>query len=195
MSAPLALPGVDFAPRADADSDDQHTPPWLVAEVDAFFGGIDTDPAWSPESHVRAALTYDGRTPMQDGLAQPWRGKVWANVPYSNPTPWADRCAAHAGEARGHDVLLLVNVSTTVAWWRRWRPVHQTAKQWAAHRDGCILAGRPCPAARVVFFNKRIAFIKAGVERKGNNREQMMLYWGERWREFSARFGRFAWVP
>ncbi len=88
MSAPLALPGVDFAPRADADSDDQHTPPWLVAEVDAFFGGIDTDPAWS-----------------------------------------------------------------------------------------------------------RIAFIKAGVERKGNDREQMMLYWGERWREFSARFGRFAWVP
>ena len=73
--------------------------------------------------------------------------------------------------------------------------MHQTAKQWAAHRDGCILAGRPCPAARVVFFDKRIAFIKAGVERKGNDREQMMLYWGERWREFSARFGRFAWVP
>ena len=48
---------------------------------------------------------------------------------------------------------------------------------------------------RVVFFDKRIAFIKAGVERKGNDREQMMLYWGERWREFSARFGRFAWVP
>ncbi len=52
MSAPLALPGVDFAPRADADSDDQHTPPWLVAEVDAFFGGIDTDPASSGVTHL-----------------------------------------------------------------------------------------------------------------------------------------------
>jgi hypothetical protein len=66
MSAPLALPGVDFAPRAEADSDDQHTPPWLVAEVDAFFGGIGSVVVITPGfAEVRTAsgathLVHDG---------------------------------------------------------------------------------------------------------------------------------------
>ena len=194
MNSPLALPGVEFAPRGDADSDDQWTPPWLVDEVVGFWGGIDTDPCWSPLSFVRAPLTYDGQTSAQDGLAQPWVGKVWANVPYSNPTPWADRCAAHAATPSG-EALLLVNVSTTVAWWRRWRPHRESPRAWARHRQTCLAAAAPCRAASVAFFDRRISFFKNGVERKGNDREQMLVYWGERGEDFARRFGRFAWVP
>ena len=37
-----------------------------------------------------------------DGLAQPWSGKVWMNPPYSKPSPWIDKWLAH-----GNGVALL----------------------------------------------------------------------------------------
>lgn len=30
-----------------------------------------------------------------DGLAQPWHGRVWMNPPYSGPSQWVDRFLAH----------------------------------------------------------------------------------------------------
>lgn len=41
-------------------------------------------------------------TMSDDGLTQPWSGRVWMNPPYSKPAPWVDRFLSH-----GHGVALL----------------------------------------------------------------------------------------
>lgn len=73
-------------------SDDYYTPPWLFETMALEFdldvcsppGGI----AWVP-----AARYY---TQTDDGLLQPWAGRVWMNPPYSKPSPWVDRFIEHA---------------------------------------------------------------------------------------------------
>lgn len=179
----LGLPGVHVPVvriGEESTSDDQFTPRWLLDLVDEFWGGVvDTDPAWSPSSLVSARLTYDGSCAEQDGLSMPWRGNVWCNPPYSDPAPWADRMMEHCDGTAVREGLLLVNVSTSVQWFRRARPRSRE---------------RSCRA--VAFFDRRIAFIKDGVERRGNDREQMMLWWGAsaRMRVFRRTFSNVAWI-
>ena len=54
-----------------------YTPPDLLAEIAAFLGGIDLDPA---------------RPDLDDGLGITWRGKVFLNPPYGkHMQKWIDK--------------------------------------------------------------------------------------------------------
>jgi len=100
---------------ASDESDGWYTPSWLIVAARLVLGSIDTDPATcaAAQAIVRAATWY---TAHENGLAQPWRGAVWCNPPYSDPLPWCERMAAsyRAGEIEAG--MMLVNCSCSPKW-------------------------------------------------------------------------------
>lgn len=66
------------------------TPPELLARL----GRFDLDPCAAPEP--RPWTTADRHlTATDDGLRQPWAGRVWVNPPYSDARRWIARLADH----------------------------------------------------------------------------------------------------
>ena len=109
MSDTVAMPVRLFPVAEGKTSDECYTPRELFDLLDIEF---DLDPASCPPelSAVPARRIY---TVEDDGLSQPWEGRVWLNPPYSKPTPWVHRFLQH-----GHGIALLP-VSRNAKWMRR----------------------------------------------------------------------------
>jgi len=70
--------------------DEWLTPPWIIEAL----GRFDLDPCAPIERPWDTAEQH--YTLLDDGLAQPWRGRVWLNPPYGRETwKWIARLAAH----------------------------------------------------------------------------------------------------
>ena len=71
---------LDFAARHSCDSPEWYTPSAFVEAAREIMGGIDLDPA----SHEEANLTVKAArffTEQDNGLDQPWGGRVFVNPP------------------------------------------------------------------------------------------------------------------
>lgn len=105
--------GTDWAAWATlrlADWADDDVIEGLVKEPPRAAGSL-LDSASPPEpiAWIPAKARF---TVVDDGLSQPWKGRVWMNPPYSKLTPWVDRFMAH-----GNGIALLPFSNS--AWWRK----------------------------------------------------------------------------
>lgn len=75
---------------AGSGTDEWLTPP----EVVRALGEFDLDPCSPGDRRPwdTARVHYDA---SQDGLRQPWEGRVWLNPPYSSAARWLARLAEH----------------------------------------------------------------------------------------------------
>jgi phage N-6-adenine-methyltransferase len=82
-----------------------------LAGVDAW----DLDVAADEESHW--ATMWFGVE--QNGLKQPWHGRVWCNPPYSDISPWVRRANYHVLSGLAEVVAMLLPCNRTEqSWWQ-----------------------------------------------------------------------------
>lgn len=111
-----------------------YSPQEIVEAARRVMGGIDLDPASCRQANniVRATRYYTRR---DDGLAQPWRGRVWLNPPYDTLAPrfFKKFCAEYEAGNVPTACLLLGTHHLTTRWF-------QEAKEFSALV--CLPAGR-----------------------------------------------------
>ena len=78
--------------------DECYTPKWIMETIGLQF---DLDVA-SPKGHDTFVPATQRFTIDNDGLSQPWHGRVWMNPPYSAPKLWVKRFIEH-----GNGIALL----------------------------------------------------------------------------------------
>lgn len=99
-------------------SDEYYTPAEVLDLVYRFFGEVDLDP--SSNGHGEAA-NVDARayyTESDDGLAKPWKGRVFCNPPYGRALPaWTEKAISEWMD--GANVLLLIPANMSTNWMRK----------------------------------------------------------------------------
>ncbi len=96
--------------RSATSSDEWYTPP---AVFDALGLTFDLDPA-APAGGVPWVPATRHFAKGEDGLAQPWSGRVWLNPPYGRGTAqWLTKLADHG------DGLALVFARTDTRWFQQ----------------------------------------------------------------------------
>lgn len=155
-------------------NDEYYTPPeYLDAVREVFGSGIDLDPASCAFANqtVKAARFF---TKDDNGLAQPWKGRVYNNPPYSKIGGssqagfWFQKLLDEYRAGAVMEEIFLCNVATGAQWFR---PLFQAA---------------------LCFVSPRIAFLDAqGVPQKSPRYDNVFAYLGTRRDVFEAVFSRF----
>lgn len=152
----------------NSGNNEWYTPrPLIDAAVDVM-GGIDLDPASSEAANrtVGAARFY---TVEDDGLTQPWTGRVWMNPPYAQPAIrlFCERLISCVDDGDVSQACVLTNNATDTAW-------------------GQVLLAA---ASAVCFVAGRVRFVDVGGNPSGAPLQgQMVIYIGERRTAFATAF-------
>jgi ParB family chromosome partitioning protein len=109
--------------RAASEStvhDEWYTPSEYVEAARLVMGGIDLDPASCGYANavVKADRIY---TKDDDGLSQPWLGRVWMNPPFSRGliNRFASKLVAEVALGNVTQSCVLVNNATETGWFRQ----------------------------------------------------------------------------
>lgn len=122
------------------------TPQGLFDELSFVYGGFSLDPC----ATVQNAKCQKFFTQEDDGLRQPWTGKVFLNPPYGREIGrWVKK--AWEESQKGALVVCLLPARVDTRWW------HDYAKKGHVHfirgrlKFGCARNSAPFPSAIVTF--------------------------------------------
>jgi hypothetical protein len=102
-----------------SQTSEHYTPRVILDAVMACMGGIDLDPCSNPgEPNVPAAARH--YTEEDDGLSQPWQGRVYMNSPYGPVIgAWVRKLHSEYAEARNTtQAIALVPARPDTEWFR-----------------------------------------------------------------------------
>lgn len=141
---PIANKNAILSKPSGWTSDCWATPPELIHKLELEFGTFDLDPCCY-RGTAKAVKFY---TPKEDGLSQPWNGRVFLNPPYSKPAPWLKKALEETTLGNAQIVVALLPVRTDTRWF------HQLVKDKAEIRFICGRVrflgwqGTPIPAPK-----------------------------------------------
>lgn len=149
------------------------TPGRYIEAARSVLQEIDLDPASCIEANriVRATKFY---TAAQDGLKQPWGGRIFLNPPYgksngkSNQGIWSQRLIAEFRSGAVEQAILLCNA--------------QTAEKWF----------QPLWAFPICFTDHRVRFVSPVGGKKSPTHGSVFVYFGsenECFKEIFRQFG------
>lgn len=134
-----------------SDSPEWETPQDFFDAVNArhhFTLGVCATP-----DNAKCAAYYTRR---QDGLLQPWTGRVWCNPPYGREVGlWVKRAALAVERGEAELVCCLVAARTDTAWWHEWATRAEVEFLRGRLRFGGGENAAPFPSALLVFRNAR----------------------------------------
>lgn len=100
-----------------SETGDWHTPTEIIERVTRALGTIDLDPCAEGACAIPAVRHY---TEADDGLSQPWRGRVYMNPPYGTVIgDWIDKLATEVAYGNVTEAIALLPARTDTAWWTR----------------------------------------------------------------------------
>ena len=141
-----ALPAARQSVHFSSATCEWATPQTLFDELERIFGGFTLDPCATPEN-AKCARYF---TREDDGLSQPWSGKVFMNPPYGREIgQWVKK--AWTESLGGALVVCLLPARVDTRWW------HDYAKQGHVYflrgrlKFGASLNSAPFPSAIVTF--------------------------------------------
>ena len=94
-------------------SDDWATPIDVFNRISERYGPFDLD-ACCRDATAKATRYF---TKDDDGLAHPWRGRVWVNPPYSDPAPWIQKAILEVEQGHSERVVMLLPASIDTGWY------------------------------------------------------------------------------
>jgi hypothetical protein len=141
------------------EDDSWYTPSWIVELVRRVLGEIDLDPCSSEVANwtVKATEYY---TVADNGLMQPWHGRVFCNPPSragdktARPHLWANKLLGEYETGRVASAVLLVKSVLGYKWYERlyehYWVCHLTERPAFARPDGTDCG--PCKKGVSVFY-------------------------------------------
>jgi len=125
LEAQLGLPSNH---RAGGTGNNQwHTPEQYIKMVRKVLGKIDLDPASSNRAQhvVKAEMFFTGTTPNDNGLIEPWHGRVFLNPPYSPKeiTAFVDKMCDEYVAGRVKAAIMLTHNYTDSGWFQKATPL------------------------------------------------------------------------
>ena len=141
--------------KAERGPVEWYTPEHVIEAAAVVLGDIDLDPASCANANriVNALKFY---TLEDNGLEQPWTGRVWLTPPYDAVGPWVEKLIAEYEAGNVTEAILLVNANTETRWFEKlwkfsicfvrgrlkfWNPEKTTAVG-APHGNAVIYVGQ-----------------------------------------------------